>query len=65
MTEKRLTKLQVLITDSELEELDDWRFDNRAESRSSAVRELIALGLTFFMNHPDAADEALKKLRKG
>ena len=38
--EKRVVKLQVMLNDSELEEIDDWRFENRAASRS-AVRELI------------------------
>lgn len=39
--EKRLYKMQLMLTDSELQEIDDWRFENRAESRSAAVRELI------------------------
>tara|TARA_R110002110_G_scaffold33636_16_gene115316 strand:+ start:3012 stop:3197 length:186 start_codon:yes stop_codon:yes gene_type:complete len=39
--EKRVVKLQVMLNDSELEEIDDWRFENRAASRSAAVRELI------------------------
>jgi len=61
--EKRLSKLQILVTDSELQNIDDWRFDNRAENRSSAVRELIALGLSLAKERPDQAAEKLKKLR--
>ena len=61
--EKRLSKLQILVTDSELQNIDDWRFDNRAENRSSAVRELIALGLSLANERPDQAAEKLKKLR--
>ncbi|GGY51848.1 hypothetical protein [Parvularcula lutaonensis] len=61
--EKRLSKLQILVTDSELQNIDDWRFDNRAENRSSAVRELIALGLTLTAERPDEAQQKLKALR--
>lgn len=61
--EKRLSKLQILVTDTELKNIDDWRFDNRADSRSSAVRELIALGLLFCEKHEADAEEALKRLK--
>lgn len=61
--EKRLSKLQVLVTDTELKEIDDWRFANRADNRSSAVRELIALGLEYSERHADAAAALLKKLK--
>lgn len=61
--EKRLSKLQILVTDTELQNIDDWRFDNRAENRSSAVRELIALGLLLSRDRPDEAEELLKSLR--
>ncbi|MEM9838754.1 MAG: hypothetical protein AAF830_06310 [Pseudomonadota bacterium] len=61
--EKRLSKLQILVTDSELQNIDDWRFDKRAENRSSAVRELIALGLTLTVERPDEAEALLKALR--
>ena len=64
MSEKRLTKLQILVTDSELESIDDWRFDNRAENRSSAVRELIALGLKYCAEHKDESQELVVELRK-
>jgi metal-responsive CopG/Arc/MetJ family transcriptional regulator len=39
--EKRVVKLQIMLNDSELEAIDDWRFENRAASRSAAVRALI------------------------
>ncbi|WP_425409568.1 hypothetical protein [Hyphococcus sp.] len=45
MTEKRLYKLQLMLSDSELQEIDDFRFDVRAESRSAAVRDLIQQSL--------------------
>lgn len=61
--EKRLSKLQILVTDSELQNIDDWRFDKRAENRSSAVRELIALGLSLTVERPDEAEAKLKALR--
>lgn len=61
--EKRLSKLQILVTDTELQNIDDWRFNKRAESRSSAVRELIALGLTLSAEEPEKAEQTLKLLR--
>lgn len=61
--EKRLSKLQILVTDTELQNIDDWRFAKRAENRSSAVRELIALGLQLSAERPDEAEARLKELR--
>ncbi len=62
--EKRLVKLQILVTDSELAKIDDWRFDNRAENRSSAVRELMALGLKFSELHGEECADLISALRK-
>ena len=62
--EKRLTKLQVLFTDSELAAIDDWRFGMRAENRSSAMRELIALGLKFVEVDAATAEQTLDDLRR-
>ena len=62
--EKRLSKLQILVTDSEMEAIDDWRFDNRADNRSSAIRELIALGMLFTDREGDEAKQELDKLRR-
>lgn len=41
----RLQRLQVMLTDAELEEIDNWRFENRMPTRAAAVRELLRLGL--------------------
>ena len=38
-------RLQVMLTDEELQALDDWRFERRMPSRAAAVRELLRLGL--------------------
>jgi metal-responsive CopG/Arc/MetJ family transcriptional regulator len=43
--EKRLERLQIMLTDTELDALDDWRFKARMPSRSAAVRELLRRGL--------------------
>jgi hypothetical protein len=53
MTEKTLKgndlqrgeRLQVMLEDSELKALDDFRFSNRMPSRAAAVRELLRRGL--------------------
>ena len=41
----RETRLQIMLTDRELEVLDDWRFAQRMPSRASAIRELLRRGL--------------------
>ena len=42
----RETRLQIMLTNEELQALDDWRFKFRLPSRASAVRELLKKGLT-------------------
>lgn len=44
-TPKRLTRLQVMLTDAELTLLDDFRFEKRMPSRAAAVREILRRGL--------------------
>ena len=41
----RETRLQIMLTERELEVLDDWRFAQRMPSRASAIRELLRRGL--------------------
>jgi hypothetical protein len=38
-------RLQIMLTESELSALDDWRFSRRMPSRAAAVRELLKRGL--------------------
>jgi hypothetical protein len=38
-------RLQIMLTDRELEALDSWRFAKRMPSRAAAVRELLKRGL--------------------
>ena len=42
---QRGERLQIMLTGSELEALDTWRFSKRMPSRASAVRELLKRGL--------------------
>lgn len=55
--EKRVVKLQIHVSESELKLIDDWRFSNRAPSRSFAVRELINDSLQRWL---EAAEEENK-----
>ena len=41
----REERLQVMLTESELTALDDWRFARRMPSRAAAIRELLKRGL--------------------
>ncbi len=38
-------RLQIMLTQEELEALDSWRFQRRMPSRAAAVRELLKRGL--------------------
>lgn len=38
-------RLQIMLTQAELESLDTWRFTARMPSRASAIRELLKRGL--------------------
>ena len=38
-------RLQIMLTASELEALDNWRFSVRMPSRAAAIRELLKRGL--------------------
>ena len=38
-------RLQIMLTETEVQALDDWRFAKRMPSRASAIRELLKRGL--------------------
>ncbi|PTM40494.1 hypothetical protein [Bosea sp. 124] len=42
---ERPERLQIMLSQSELRALEDWRFDKRMPSRAAAVRELLRRGL--------------------
>ena len=46
MVEDRGERLQIMLSEEELQLLDTFRFDKRMPSRASAVRELLKRGLT-------------------
>ncbi len=60
--EKRVEKLQIMVADSELAMIDDWRFENRAASRSAAIRSLIYLGLEMSKADSETAAKLLEQL---
>ncbi len=41
----RETRLQIMLTDEELDAIDTWRFQKRMPSRAAAIRNLIRVGL--------------------
>jgi hypothetical protein len=43
--EPKDVRLPVMVTRSEAEAIDDWRFKNRIATRAEAIRRLIQLGL--------------------
>ena len=45
MGRERLVRLQIMLDNSELEAIENWRFKTRMPSRASAVREIMRRGL--------------------
>ena len=45
MGRERLVRLQIMLDQSELEAIENWRFKVRMPSRASAVREIMRRGL--------------------
>jgi hypothetical protein len=41
----REQRLQIMLTEHELQVIDDWRFTRRMPTRAAAVRELLQRGL--------------------
>lgn len=41
----REQRLQIMLTEAELQAVDDWRFQRRMPTRAAAVRELLRRGL--------------------
>lgn len=54
---ERPERLQIMLSQEELEALENWRFEKRMPSRAAAVRELLRRGLTAdgFMTAPKGA----------
>jgi metal-responsive CopG/Arc/MetJ family transcriptional regulator len=53
--QNRGERLQIMLTEQELDLLDDWRFEHRMPSRAAAVRELLKRGLADALNRgPEA-----------
>jgi hypothetical protein len=45
MGRERLVRLQIMLDNSELEAIENWRFKTRMPSRAAAVREIMRRGL--------------------
>ncbi|MDX8541988.1 hypothetical protein RFM23_30785 [Mesorhizobium abyssinicae] len=43
---ERPVRLQIMLSQREIEALENWRFERRMPSRAAAVRELLRRGLT-------------------
>ena len=43
---KREHRVPIMLTDDEVKAIDQWRFANRVATRSEAIRQLAAMGLT-------------------
>jgi len=43
----KTNRIPIMMSDAEVQAIDDWRFANRVPTRSEAVRQLTELGLAF------------------
>lgn len=55
-------RLQMVITEDELQAIENWRFANRVQSKSEAIRRLVQIGLHYVAN-ADSLTEAFLKSR--
>lgn len=46
MVKPRENRVPIMMSDDEIQRIDDWRFDNRVATRSEAVRQLCSIGLS-------------------
>lgn len=53
MVKPRENRVPIMMSDDELTAVDDWRFENRINTRSDAVRRLVQIGLRL-ERHADA-----------
>lgn len=56
-------RLQMVITDDELKAIDDWRFENRIENRSEAIRRLCQIAI-YTMGRLEPHAEAYEEYAK-
>ena len=42
---ERTQRLQIMLTDTELQTVDTWRYERRMPSRAAAIREILRRGL--------------------
>jgi len=47
--EKKLVRIHLMMAPSEVEALDEYRFENRISSRSEALRKLAAEGIKSYI----------------
>lgn len=66
--EKRLSRLQVMLSQEELAALDNFRFEKRMPSRASAIREILRRGLAaggFVLAESGSTSKSFGVLRDG
>lgn len=54
---KRLVRLQIMLDESELYALDEWRFSQKMPSRAATVRHLLRMALRIDMSEEEFAVE--------
>lgn len=50
-SEKKDQRVTIMMSPSELQQLDDWAFEARIRSRGEAIRRLLAAAIKFSQKH--------------
>ncbi len=58
--EPRANRIPFMLSDSELEAIDDWRFEKRVGTRAEAIRRLLQIGMR--ISEPDFVKRAFLQL---
>lgn len=55
----RENRVPIMMSDDELQAIDDWRFENRVATRSDAVRRLCQIGILFDERATEITDKTV------
>lgn len=60
MIKPRDFRVPIMMSDEEMQAIDDWRFANRVATRSDAIRRLCQMALALDKSIPEAFERTLK-----
>ncbi len=64
MSEPKDNRVPIMMSNAELDAIDDWRFKNRIATRSEAIRRLCQAGIIFDREIKPAMDMVMTQIRE-